>query len=199
MAISFARAPRIPRNGSRRQGDGHVCRKAVIALSGRVRGGDVGLARGRFEKESTLEGLDFQASPKPPAAQIRDLPALRWLHAGESMILYGPAGIEKATSRSPRATPAIRHGADARFLKTSRALARLGGGHADHTWHKRLGELARPAVLILDYFAMRELTPPRPATSMTSNGKRLGTLLWNQEDLEATADGGRHGKKTSAT
>ena len=54
---------------------------------------------------------------------------------------------------------AIRHGADARFLKTSRALAHLAGGHADHTWHKRLGELARPAVLILDDFAMRELTP----------------------------------------
>src|ERR1039458_9056015 len=68
---------------------------------------------------------------------------------------------------------AIRHGADARFLKTSRALAHLAGGHADHTWHKRLGEVApptppghnrlgdppRPAVLILDDFAMRELTP----------------------------------------
>jgi DNA replication protein DnaC len=53
---------------------------------------------------------------------------------------------------------AIPHGADARFLKTSRALAHLAGGHADHTCNKRLGELARPAVLILN-FAMRELTP----------------------------------------
>jgi len=53
---------------------------------------------------------------------------------------------------------AIRGGADARFLKTSRALAHLAGGRADHSWDKRLRELARPAVLVLDDFAMRELT-----------------------------------------
>ncbi len=56
---------------------------------------------------------------------------------------------------------AIRQGADARFLKTSRALAHLAGGHADRSWDKRLRELTRPAVLILDDFAMRELTAPQ--------------------------------------
>ncbi|MGH3613622.1 MAG: ATP-binding protein [Pseudonocardia sp.] len=54
---------------------------------------------------------------------------------------------------------AIRAGAEARFTKTSRALAELAGGHADGTWTRRLRELARPAVLVLDDFAMRELTP----------------------------------------
>ena len=51
------------------------------------------LARARFEEQVTLEGFDFGASPKIPAAQIRDLAALRWLHAGESVILYGPTVI----------------------------------------------------------------------------------------------------------
>ena len=98
-------------------------------------------------------------SPKLPAAQIRDLAALRWLHARESVILYGPVGVGKSHIAQSLGHLAIRHGADVRFLKTSRALAHLAGGHADHTWHKRLGELARPAVLILDDFAMRELAP----------------------------------------
>ena len=53
---------------------------------------------------------------------------------------------------------AIRQGADVRFLKTSRVLATLAGGHADRTWDKRLHELVRPVVLIFDDFAMRELT-----------------------------------------
>jgi DNA replication protein DnaC len=47
------------------------------------------LRRARFDVESTLEGFDFAANPKLPAAQIRDLAALRWLQAGESIILYG--------------------------------------------------------------------------------------------------------------
>jgi hypothetical protein len=53
---------------------------------------------------------------------------------------------------------AIRHGADVRYAPTSRILAELAGGHADHTWPRRLAELARPNLLILDDFAMRELT-----------------------------------------
>ncbi len=53
---------------------------------------------------------------------------------------------------------AVRQGAETRFLKTSRVLAHLAGGRADLTWDKRLRELTRPAVLILDDFGMRELT-----------------------------------------
>ena len=32
----------------------------------------------------------FTVSPKLPAAMLRDLAALCWLEAGESVILYGP-------------------------------------------------------------------------------------------------------------
>ena len=131
-----------------------ISRRESMSISRRLR-------KARFEEQATLEGFDFTASPKLPAAQIRDLAALRWLHARESVILYGPVGVGKSHIAQSLGHLAIRHGADVRFLKTSRALAHLAGGHADHTWHKRLGELARPAVLILDDFAMRELTAPQ--------------------------------------
>ena len=45
------------------------------------------------------------------------------------------------------------------FTKTSRLLSDLAGGHADRTWGARLRRCARPAVLVLDDFAMREFTP----------------------------------------
>ncbi|MEV5895519.1 ATP-binding protein [Nonomuraea fuscirosea] len=47
---------------------------------------------------------------------------------------------------------------DVRFIKTSRALAHLAGGHADQSRRKRLSELTKPALLILDDWGMRELT-----------------------------------------
>ncbi|WP_435887859.1 ATP-binding protein [Streptomyces chartreusis] len=53
---------------------------------------------------------------------------------------------------------AVRQGAHVRFAKTSRILADLAGGHADRTWEKRVRELVRPDVLILDDFAMRQLS-----------------------------------------
>ena len=128
-----------------------ISRRDTMSLARRIR-------RARFETPATLEGFDFGAAPKLPAAQIRDLAALRWLASGESVIFYGPVGVGKSHIAQALAHLAIRAGAEARFMKTSRALAHLAGGHADRTWDKRLAELTRPAVLVLDDFAMRELT-----------------------------------------
>jgi DNA replication protein DnaC len=116
------------------------------------------LHRARFEQQATLEEFDFHTSPKLPAAQIRDLAALRWLHSGASVILHGPVGVGKTHVAQALGHLAVRRGAEVRFAKTSRALAHLAGGHADHTWPKRLAELTRPHLLILDDFAMRQLT-----------------------------------------
>lgn len=69
-----------------------ISRRETTAIARRTR-------RARFEETLTLEGFDFTAAPKLPAAQIRDLAALRWLQAGESVILYGPVGVGKHTSR----------------------------------------------------------------------------------------------------
>src|SRR3954449_3759969 len=136
-----------------------ISRRETTAIARRTR-------RARFEQTATLEGFDFTANPKLPAAQIRDLAALRWLHAGESVILHGPVGVGKTHIAQALAHQAIRAGAEARFAKTSRVLAELAGGHADGTWTRRLRELARPAVLVMDDFAMRP-PPPPPAPPPT--------------------------------
>ena len=128
-----------------------ISRRETTSLARRIR-------RARFEEQATLEGFDFGASPKLPAAQIRDLAALRWLQCRRVGHPLRPVGVGKSHIAQALAHLAIRSGADARFLKTSRALAHLAGGHADRTWDKRLRELTRPAVLVLDDFAMRELT-----------------------------------------
>ena len=137
------------------------------------------LRRARFEQTSTMEEFDFAASPKLPAAAIRDLAALRWLHAGESVILYGPVGVGKSHIAQALGHQAIRVGAEVRFAKTSRVLADLAGGHADRTWNKRLAELARPACLILDDFAMRELTVQQADDlyELVSERSRLGRSM----------------------
>ena len=98
-----------------------ITRRQSMSLARRIR-------RARFETEATLEGFDFTAAPKLPAAQIRDLAALRWLHTGESVILHGPVGVGKTHIAQALGHLAVRHGADVRFLKTSRALADLGAG-----------------------------------------------------------------------
>ncbi|MEV6212351.1 IS21-like element helper ATPase IstB [Kitasatospora sp. NPDC051914] len=128
-----------------------ITRRETVAFQRR-------LHKAKFEQQVTLEEFDFTASPKLPAAQIRDLAALRWLHAGESVILFGPVGVGKTHVAQALGHLAVRQSANVRFAKTSRVLAELVGGHAHRTWDKRIRELVRPDVLILDDFAMRQLT-----------------------------------------
>ena len=40
-------------------------------------------------------------------------------------------------------------------------MADLAGGHTDRTWERALREYTSPAAVILDDFAMRELTAPQ--------------------------------------
>ncbi|MEV0404190.1 IS21-like element helper ATPase IstB [Actinoallomurus sp. NPDC050550] len=127
-----------------------INRREAAAIARRQR-------RAKFDEQVTLEGFDFKASTKIPAAVIRDLATLGWLHEGSSIILYGPVGVGKTHVAQSLGQLVIRAGYDVRFIKASRALAHLSGGHADGSWPKRLAELARPTVLILDDWAMREL------------------------------------------
>jgi DNA replication protein DnaC len=87
---------------------------------------------------SALEDFDFNANPKIPAARIRDLATLRFLEASESVILHGPVGVGKTMVAQALGHQACRRGYSALFTKTSRLLADLAGGHADHTWETQL-------------------------------------------------------------
>ena len=83
-----------------------ITRRETLSQSRRLRAA-------RFEQQATLEGLDFAASPKLPAA-LRDLAALRWLHNGELVILYKPVGVGESPVAQALGHLAIPHGADAR-------------------------------------------------------------------------------------
>jgi DNA replication protein DnaC len=116
------------------------------------------LAAARFETTTAIEDFDFGYNPDIPAGVIRDLATLRFLDQGESIILHGPVGVGKTMLAQALGQLACRRGHTVAFTKTSRLLADLAGGQADHTWTARLRRWARPRLLICDDFAMRELS-----------------------------------------
>ena len=107
---------------------------------------------------ATLEGFDYSFNPKLPAAQIRDLARLEFVVAGEGLCIHGPVGVGKPHLAAALAHHACRRGWDATFVTASRLLAELAGGHADGSFTSRLKRLAKPAVLVIDDFAMRDFT-----------------------------------------
>lgn len=128
-----------------------VARRDAAGLQRRLRAA-------RFEQQSTLEDFDFAFNPKVPATQIRDLATLRFVDAGESVILHGPVGVGKSMIAQALGHQACRRGYAVAFTKTSRLLADLAGGHLDRSFESRLARWSRPAVVVFDDFAMRDFT-----------------------------------------
>jgi len=116
------------------------------------------LKAARFEQTCAIEEFDWSFNPKIPAAKIRDLNTLRFIEAGESVILHGPVGVGKSMIAQALGHQACRRGYSVLFTKTSRLLADLAGGHADHSFESRLGRWSRPPLVIFDDFAMRDFT-----------------------------------------
>ncbi len=141
---------------------GHAELLAVLCQDEAARRDATGLARrlkaAHFEQTCAIEDFDFSFNPKIPAAQIRDLATLRFVEAGESVILHGPVGVGKTMIAQALGHAACRRGYTVAFTKTSRLLADLAGGHADRSFEPRLKHWARQTVLVLDDFAMRDFT-----------------------------------------
>jgi DNA replication protein DnaC len=100
-----------------------IARRETATLARRIR-------RAEFEEQTTFESFDFTANNKLPAAMLRDLAALPWLDATESVILYGPVGVGKTHMAQALGHTVARRSGDVRFAKTSRVLSDLAGGHA---------------------------------------------------------------------
>ena len=125
--------------------------RANKRLTGRI-------TKARFEEAKSLEEFNFHFNPKVPTQYIHDLATCRFIERKESIIFCGPVGVGKTHLAQALGHQACRLGYSVLFSKASRLLSDLGGGRADGTWEKRLRRYLKPDLLILDDFAMKELT-----------------------------------------
>ncbi|MGH9043888.1 MAG: ATP-binding protein [Acidimicrobiales bacterium] len=106
---------------------GHVELLQVLCEDEAARRDATGLERrlkaARFEQTCVIEDFDFAFNEKIPGAQIRDLNTLRFVEAGESVILHGPVGVGKSMIAQALGHQACRRGYSVVFTKTSRLLA----------------------------------------------------------------------------
>ncbi len=65
-----------------------VARRDAAGIARRVKAA-------RFEQVCAIEDYDFTYNQKIPTARIRDLATLRFIEAGESVVLHGPVGVGK--------------------------------------------------------------------------------------------------------
>lgn len=119
------------------------------------------IQRARFDEVRTFEEFDFSFDSSMPVQQIRDLATCSFVQQHNSVIICGPVGAGKTHIAQALGYEACKQGYGVLFTKTSHLLRDLGGGRADDTWEQRFRRYLKPDLLILDDFAMKELTSPQ--------------------------------------
>jgi DNA replication protein DnaC len=74
------------------------------------------------------------------------------------VLIYGPVGTGKSHVAQALGYAACQQGYEVLYAKAPRLLSDLGGGHADGTWGARIRRYAKPDLLIVDDFGLRDLS-----------------------------------------
>jgi DNA replication protein DnaC len=168
------------------------------------------LRRASFRATKTLEGFDFDRMPGVNRGQIADLATGRYIAEKAPILIVGPCGTGKSHLAQALGHAALRQGHDVLFTTQTQLGASLVAARATGVFERKLNQLARIDLLIVDDFGLKPLRPPhdedfhelineryeRTATILTSN---LDFAEWsdafpaNKMLATATLDRLRHG------
>jgi DNA replication protein DnaC len=120
------------------------------------------LRRSTVNTTKTLEGFDFSFNPTLNRQQILQLASCDFIRNGHNVLVCGPTGVGKSHLAQALTHEACRQGFDVLFVNTHKMLQHLNGGRADGSFDQRLQRYLRPALLVVDDFGLKPLTPPGP-------------------------------------
>jgi DNA replication protein DnaC len=104
--------------------------------------------------QACIEDIDFPAKRELDRAVVRQLATCRWINEHLNVLVTGSAGTGKTYVACALAQQACRRGYRTIYRRTSRLYQELALAHADGSWARVLGKLARVDLLVLDDFAL---------------------------------------------
>jgi DNA replication protein DnaC len=166
------------------------------------------IKRANVRSDKTLESFDFSFNPKINRAQIQEIASCRFVTDKSPVLLVGPTGTGKSHLAQAFAHCAIRQGIDVLWLPQSKLFGELQAAKAVGRYDKKLIELAKISLLIIDDFGLKPMRPgqdedfhdliseryEKTATMVTSNldFSEWGDAFPNRLLAAATLDRLRH-------
>ena len=134
-----------------------------------------------------IEDLNTDASRGLDAGLIASLAAGDWIRHGLSVIATGPTGVGKTWLACALGNAACRQGFSALYTRLPRLLEELRIAHGDASFGRRLAQLARTDVLILDDWTVAPITAPERNDLLEVLDDRTGaraTIITSQLPLD---------------
>jgi DNA replication protein DnaC len=118
------------------------------------------LRRASFRTNKTLDQFDFDRLPQLNRALVHDLAAGRYLTERAPVLIVGPCGTGKSHLAQALGHSAVRQGVDVAFTTCAQLVTSLNAARATGAYERRLANLARVPLLIIDDFGLKPLRPP---------------------------------------
>jgi len=115
------------------------------------------LAKSGLDGQKTLETFDFSFNHKIYETTIRELAICSFIKNHENILIVGPSGVGKSHLGQALGHEAIRKGNDVLFYRTYHLLQFIQNGRSDGTRGKKLSQIIKVPLLILDDFGLQPL------------------------------------------
>jgi DNA replication protein DnaC len=111
----------------------------------------------QFKQQACVEEIDFRPKRGLERPILAALGACDWIRQHHNLLITGPTGTGKSWLACAFGQAACRQGLSVKYERTHRLLEQLRIARGDGSYHKRLQQLARLELLILDDFGLKPL------------------------------------------
>jgi DNA replication protein DnaC len=115
------------------------------------------LAKSRLDLNKTLETFDFSFNSKIHASLIRELSSCVFIEKKQNIFILGPSGVGKSHIAQAFGHQACRREHDVLFYCTYQLFDWIYAGRGDGSHKKRLSQVIKMPLLILDDFGLQPL------------------------------------------
>ena len=116
------------------------------------------VTRSGLDPAKTLETFDFTFNPKIHEPTIRQLGTGDYIEKNACVFFLGPSGVGKSHLAQALGHEACRRGYDVIFKRTSSLLLWIASGEGDGTRDRRLNQIMKIPLLILDDFGLKTIS-----------------------------------------
>ncbi len=110
-----------------------------------------------FRQPACIEGIDFQPKRGLDRSLVAALSSCDWIRQHHNLLITGATGTGKSWLACAFGQAACRQGLAVKYERTHRLLEQLRIARGDGSYHKKLSQLAKLDLLILDDFGLKPL------------------------------------------
>ena len=155
------------------------------------------LIKAKLKQSATIEDIDYRQPRGLDKSLMKQLADCNWIKDHHNILIIGPTGTGKSFIACALGHKACLEGYSAQYVRITRLLPELIVSKGDGSYMKRINELAKVEVLIIDDFGLLTLTADhrrdlleilddrhgKKATIVTS---QLPVKLWHESINDGT-------------